>query len=712
MIRVLIFLAAFLSFHSSYADEGMWIPSLIGQQKLDEMRKKGLKLTAEEIYSINQASLKDAIVLFGRGCTGAIVSDEGLLLTNHHCGFGSIQKHSAIEHDYLTDGFWAMSREEELANPGLTVTLLIRMEDVTEKIMAALKEGMTEAERRQVIDDAAKSIVAEAVKDTHYQAEVEPLFNGNQFFLYVTEVFKDVRLVGAPPSAIGNFGGDTDNWMWPRHTGDFSVFRIYADSNNLPAEYAKSNLPYKPKKSLDVSMKGVDKGDFTMVYGYPAYTRQYLPSCMVELVAEESNPGKIAIRRLKLDVMGSAMAADPKVRIQYASKYAGVANAWKKWMGESKGLERFDAVDKKLAFEKEFQAWAERENKAGAAILPEYCQLVEEMKPFQLWVDQFLEGPWSLDIIRLAAGYRNLVNLEKPSDEDVKKEADRLKAAIPGFFKDYDQSADKQLFIAILDHFRRHVSPEELPGLYHEIDKKFHGDIIAYADWVYEESVFTSQDRINGFMEDYSAKKAKKLAADPVYHAMMSFNKKYQSNYAGPYQALMTAQDSLQRVYMKAVMDMQDDRVLFADANFTLRISYGVVKDYYPQDGVYYDYQTSLEGIMEKDNPEIYDYRVPERLKELYEARDYGPYGDDGVMNVCFTAANHTTGGNSGSPVLNADGELIGLNFDRNWEGTMSDIMYDPDMCRNIVLDIRYCLFIIDKYAGAGHVVKEMKLVE
>ncbi len=712
MIRVLIFLAAFLSFHSSYADEGMWIPSLIGQQKLDEMRKKGLKLTAEEIYSINQASLKDAIVLFGRGCTGAIVSDEGLLLTNHHCGFGSIQKHSAIEHDYLTDGFWAMSREEELANPGLTVTLLIRMEDVTEKIMAALKEGMTEAERRQVIDDAAKSIVAEAVKDTHYQAEVEPLFNGNQFFLYVTEVFKDVRLVGAPPSAIGNFGGDTDNWMWPRHTGDFSVFRIYADSNNLPAEYAKSNLPYKPKKSLDVSMKGVDKGDFTMVYGYPAYTRQYLPSCMVELVAEESNPGKIAIRRLKLDVMGSAMAADPKVRIQYASKYAGVANAWKKWMGESKGLERFDAVDKKLAFEKEFQAWAERENKAGAAILPEYCQLVEEMKPFQLWVDQFLEGPWSLDIIRLAAGYRNLVNLEKPSDEDVKKEADRLKAAIPGFFKDYDQSADKQLFIAILDHFRRHVSPEELPGLYHEIDKKFHGDIIAYADWVYEESVFTSQDRINGFMEDYSAKKAKKLAADPVYHAMMSFNKKYKSNYAGPYQALMTAQDSLQRVYMKAVMDMQDDRVLFADANFTLRISYGVVKDYYPQDGVYYDYQTSLEGIMEKDNPEIYDYRVPERLKELYEARDYGPYGDDGVMNVCFTAANHTTGGNSGSPVLNADGELIGLNFDRNWEGTMSDIMYDPDMCRNIVLDIRYCLFIIDKYAGAGHVVKEMKLVE
>jgi hypothetical protein len=694
------------------ADEGMWIPSLIGQQKLDDMRKKGLKLSAEDIYSINQASLKDAIVLFGRGCTGAIVSDEGLLLTNHHCGFGSIQKHSAIEHDYLTDGFWAMSREEELPNPGLTVSLLIRMEDVSTQVLAGIKQGMTEEERSKAIEEISKGLVEEAVKGTHYLADVEPLFNGNQYFLYLTELFKDVRLVGAPPSAIGNFGGDTDNWMWPRHTGDFSVFRIYADSNNLPADYSKGNVPYKPKKSLAVSLKGVDKGDFTMVYGYPASTRQYLPSYMVELLAEESNPGKIAIRRKKLDVMGSAMAADPKVRIQYASKYAGVANAWKKWMGESKGLKRFDAVEKKQAFEKEFQSWADTKNKACTGILPAYRRLAEELQPFQLWVDQFSEGPWSLDIIRFAAGYRNLFNMEKPSGEDLKKEVDRLKSGIPGFFKDYDLATDKKLFIAILDHFRTNVSPDEWPYLYHEIQSKFNGDINAYADWVYEESVFVSAERLNGVLNEYSAKKAKKLINDPVYHAMLSFYNKYLSNYAGPYQVLMTTQDSLQRIYMKGIMEMENDRVLFADANFTLRVSYGVVKDYYPQDGEYYAYQTTLEGIIEKDDPDIYDYRVPQRLKDLYEARDYGQYGNDGVMNVCFTAANHTTGGNSGSPVLNANGELIGLNFDRNWEGTMSDVMYDPEMCRNIVLDIRYCLFIMDKYAGAGNLVKEMKLVD
>jgi hypothetical protein len=713
MIRTIIILLAIgLSILKSYADEGMWIPSLLGEQKLDEMRKKGLKLSAEDIYSLNQASLKDAIVLFGRGCTGAIVSDEGLLLTNHHCGFGSIQKHSAIEHDYLTDGFWAMSREEELPNPGLTVSLLVRMEDVTDKVLANVKAGMTEKERLESIDEAAKLLVTEATKDTHYQADVRPLFNGNQYFLYVTEVFKDVRLVGAPPSAIGNFGGDTDNWMWPRHTGDFSVFRIYADTNNLPSDYAKSNVPYKPGKALSVSMKGVDKGDFTMVYGYPASTRQYLPSYMVEMIAEDSNPEKIAIRRMKLDIMGSAMNADPKVRIQYASKYAGVANAWKKWLGESKGLRRFDAVDKKLAFEAEFQTWADLKGKSYSAILPSYRRLTEELGPFQSWIDQFSEGPWSLDIIRYAGGYRNLVTMEKPTDDDLKKETDRLNSGIAGFFKDYDQPTDMKLFIAMIEHFRASVETGGLPDIYRLIDDKFGGDVEAFADWVYEESVFVSEARITEFMNSYTAKKAKKLAADPVYQVMSSFYDRYLASYAKPYQKLMGTQDSLQRIYMQAILEMETDRLLFADANFTLRVSYGVVNDYFPQDGVYYAYQTTLDGIMEKNDPDIYDYRVPERLKELYLSKDYGRYGNNGTMNVCFTSANHTTGGNSGSPVLNANGELIGLNFDRNWEGTMSDIMYDPDMCRNIVVDIRYCLFIMDKYAGAGHLVNEMQIAE
>ena len=712
MKRSLYFLISFLSTISLFADEGMWIPSLLGEQKLDEMRKKGLKLTAEEIYSINQASLKDAIILFGRGCTGAIVSDEGLLLTNHHCGFGSIQRHSAIEHDYLTDGFWAMSRDEELANPGLTVTLLIRMEDVSDKISGGLKEGMNEVDRQKAVDEAAKSIIAEAIKDTHYQAEVKPLFGGNQYFLYVTEIFKDVRLVGAPPSAIGNFGGDTDNWMWPRHTGDFSVFRIYADSNNLPADYAKTNIPYKPKKSLSISLDGVDKGDFTMVYGYPASTRLYLPSFMVEQIANESNPEKIDIRRKKLDIMGNSMAADPKVRIQYASKYAGVANAWKKWVGESKGLNRFDAVEKKEAFEADFTAWAKQKGKGYSGILPAYKKLTEELKPFQLWIDNFSEAPWSLDIIRFASGYRNLVTMEKPSKEELQKEVNRLTNGIPGFFKDYDLATDKKLFVSMLDHFRQSVNTGDLPDIYNLVDSKFKGDLNAFSDWVYEESVFVSEEKMKETMENYTTKQGKKLQSDPVFEVMMSFYNKYLSGYSQPYQQLMVRQDSLQRIYMKAIMEMESDRLLLADANFTLRVSYGVVKDYYPKDGVYYDYQTTLEGIMEKDDPEIYDYRVPERLKELYKAQDYGVYGQDGVMNVCFTAANHTTGGNSGSPVLNAKGELLGLNFDRNWEGTMSDLMYDPDQCRNITLDIRYCLFIIDKYAGAQNLIREMKIIE
>jgi len=708
----LILLSSLLFAQYILADEGMWIPSLLGEQKLDEMRKKGLKLSAEDIYSINQASLKDAIVLFGRGCTGGIVSDKGLLLTNHHCGFGSIQRHSSIEHDYLTGGFWAMSREEELSNPGLTVSLLVRMEDVTDQVLSGIKAGMNEADRQKTIDEAGKAIIAEAIKDTRYQADIKPLFDGNQYFLYVTEVFKDVRLVGAPPSAIGNFGGDTDNWMWPRHTGDFSVFRIYADSNNLPADYAKGNVPYKPKKFLTVSLKGVDKGDFTMVYGYPASTSQYLPSYMVEFIAEGSNPDKIEIRRMKLDIMGSSMASDPEVRIQYASKYAGVANYWKKWLGESKGLERFHAVEKKEAFELDFQSWADQKGAAYSGILPDYRRLTEELKPFQSWIDNFSEAVWSLDIIRYAAGFRNLLAMEKPAAEDWQKEVDRLKAGIPGFFKDYAMTTDRKLFYAMMDHFRRSVSRNELPDIYLFIDNKFGGDINTYADWVYSASVFVSEERMTAFMGGINPKKAGKLEKDPVFKVMMSFYRKYSSDYLQPYQKLMVRQDSLQRIYMKAIIEMEEDKLLFPDANFTLRVSFGVVNDYYPKDGVYYDYQTTLEGIMEKNDPDIYDYRVPGRLKELYEAKDYGRYGQDGVMNVCFTAANHTTGGNSGSPVLNANGELIGLNFDRNWEGTMSDIMYDPGRCRNIVLDIRYCLFIMDKYAGAGHLVEEMNIIK
>lgn len=708
---ILTILISLLFSNLLLADEGMWIPSLIGEQKLDEMRKKGFKLSAEDIYSINQASLKDAIVMFGRGCTGVVVSNEGLILTNHHCGFGSIQRHSSVEHDYLTDGFWAMSQAEELSNPGLTVSFLVRMEDVTERINAALRPGMNERERQDSIASASKAIVAEATANTHYEATVRPLFNGNQFFLYVTEVFKDVRLVGAPPSAVGNFGGDTDNWVWPRHTGDFSIFRIYADSNNMPAEYSQSNRPYQPKKFLEVSIKGVDKGDFTMVYGFPGSTRQYLPSFMVDLIANVSNPVKIQIRRQKLDILGAAMAADPKVRIQYASKYAGVANAWKKWDGESRGLQRFGALEKKEAFEQEFTKWTDNGHHEYSGLLNDYQLLVEELKPVQNWIDYFSEAVWSLDIIRYASGYRKLAGLNKTQKSEFTEESERLKKGTAGFFKDYHQPTDQKLLTAMLVHFRESMDPAELPSVYFLIDQKFGGDIMKYVNWLYQESFMVSEEKVNGFLEKYKPGKNKLITDDPVYALMDSFYSMYSTRYQSDYYNLTAQLDSIQRVYMKAIMEKEQDKLLFPDANSTLRVSYGVVNDYYPRDAVYYYYQTTLAGIMEKDDPDIYDYRVPDKLKQLYQSQDYGRYGEDGEMYVCFSASNHTTGGNSGSPVLNAEGQLIGLNFDRNWEGTMSDIMYDPDMCRNIVLDIRYCLFIIDKYAGAGHLIEEMKLV-
>jgi hypothetical protein len=700
------------SFPTAFADEGMWIPALLGEGRIREMHSRGLRLGADDLYSINGSSLKDAIVLFGRGCTGAIVSAEGLLLTNHHCGFGQIQSHSTIEHDYLTDGFWAMSREEELPNPGLTVSLLVRMEDVTEKALAGVTEGMTEAARKTAIEETAKQIAAAATEGTHYQAEVRPLFAGNQYFLYVMEVFRDVRLVGAPPSAIGNFGGDTDNWMWPRHTGDFSVFRIYAGPDNKPAEYAESNLPYRPGKYLTVSVAGVTEDDFTMVYGFPAVTTEYLPASLVKLIAEHSYPSRIAIRQKKLDIIASDSQNDPAVRIQYASKRAGIANAWKKWIGVEKGLSRFGATDKKQEFEKAFQAWAEAGGyTAYAAILPAFDKLTADMKPVQHWIDHFSDAIWSLDIIQFAARFRALLAADPKDEETWTKESEKLQSGFPAFFRDFNPDTDKKLLIAMMEHFREKISPSELPDVYDQINKKFRGDITAFADWAYQRSMLVSETATGSFLGDYHPKDARRMISDPLFKVMNSFYAAFSGKYAAVYKGQAFVQDSLQRLYMKGIMEMQAGRELYPDANSTLRITYGKVDDYFPADAVRYEYYTTLAGVMEKNDPGIYDYRVPERLSGLYAGKDYGGYDTGGEMRICFIASNHTTGGNSGSPVLNGSGQLIGLNFDRNWEGTMSDISYDPEMCRNIVLDIRYCLFIIDTYAGAGHLLQEMTLV-
>jgi len=710
--KALIILCSLLLALSLQAEEGMWLPSLLGEQRIRDMQEKGLKLTAEDLYSINTASLKDAVVRFGGGCTGAIVSDQGLLLTNHHCGYGRIQSHSTIEHDYLTHGFWAMNKEEELPNPGLKVFILVRMEDVTAQVLANVNEGMTEAERYLAIEEASKKIIDEINKEGSYEAEVEALFSGNQYFLYVMEVFKDVRLVGAPPSAIGKFGGDTDNWMWPRHTGDFSVFRIYAGKDNKPAEYSKDNVPYEPKKFFEISVKGINEGDFTFVYGYPGGTSEYLPASMIELTSQVSYPTRIEIRQTKLDIIGADMNADPKVRIQYSSKQAGIANAWKKWIGVNKGLLRFKALDKKVAFETQFQDWAmEYKGFDYTGVLPEYNKLASEMAPVQTWIDHFFEAVWQMDIIRYASSFRKLSSMDKSRKDEINDEVERLSGNIPGFFKDYNQPTDKKIFIAMLRYLQQSLDRSQLPAFFETIDKKYKGDIAVFADEAYEKSFLVDETRVKDFLSSYSASKSKKIEKDPVFLVMREFMSMYAENYASQYESLMSRQDSLQRLYMKGIMEMRQGEMVYPDANGTLRVAYGKVDDYYPADAVYYYYQTTLEGIIEKDNPEIYDYQVPEKLKELYKAKDFGIYGINGTMPVCFTASNHTTGGNSGSPVLNAEGQLLGLNFDRNWDGTMSDFIYDPEICRNITLDIRYCLFLIDKFAGAGHLVDEMVLV-
>jgi len=694
------------------ADEGMWIPSLLHKYNYADMQKKGLKITPEDIYSVNQSSLKDAIVLFGRGCTGEVVSDQGLMLTNHHCGYGRIQAHSSLEHDYLTDGFWAMSKEEELPNSGLKVTFLIRMEDVSDRILSKLNASMTEMERKTVVGLISKEIIEEATKGTHYEAEVKPLYAGNQYFLYVTEVYKDVRLVGAPPSTIGKFGGDTDNWMWPRHTGDFSVFRIYADKDNMPADYSEDNVPYKPKRHFTVSLKGVDKGDFTMVYGYPYTTHEYLPSFNVNMIANIEYPERIKLRQKKLDIIGAAMNADPGVRIQYASKQAGIANAWKKWIGVIRGLNNLNAIEKKQAFEKEFNTWAQQ-SPSGASyknLLSAYKSTIDEITPLNYWGDYFDEAIRRLDIFRFAVKFRNLANPE--GFEDIDSEVEKMFKATESFFKNYHQPTDKKIFTAMLEMIYNGIDPNQYPPYFQEISKEYNEDFQAYADWVYERSVFISKENMISFLEKYKTSKAKKIQSDPLFLLLADFNDYFVVNIQSEKKILQAQLDSLQRVYMAGQMQMQEDKLFYPDANATLRVTYGVINDYFPRDAVYYYYQTTLDGIIQKDNPDIYDYKVPEKLKELYKNKDYGRYGQNGTVNVCFTASNHTTGGNSGSPVLNAEGHLIGINFDRNWEGTMGDLMYDPDMCRNISIDIRYLLFVMDKFAGAGHLVDEMTIVE
>ncbi|HOY40036.1 MAG: S46 family peptidase [Bacteroidales bacterium] len=719
MKKLLFILIALISWLFSIAGEGMWIPLLLEKYNYEDMQAKGFRLTPEDIYSINHSSLKDAVVIFGGGCTGEVISDQGLIITNHHCGFGTIQRHSSLEHDYLTDGFWAQTKEEELSSPWLKVTFLVRMDDVTAQVLNGVSNKMTEAERDAVINKNIGEITSRAVTGTHYEAVVESFYYGNQYFLFINEVFKDVRLVGAPPSSIGKFGGDTDNWMWPRHTGDFSLFRIYSDPNGKPAAYSKNNIPLKPRKHMSISLKGVQEGDFTMVLGYPGSTEQYIPSYAVDITMNQTDPNRISLREARLRVINQAMDNDRGIRIQYANKAASIANGWKKWIGEVRGLKRLNAVHQKELFERAFQKWTASNRtltQKYGDILSKYESLYTAAKPYYHAYDYLAEAGFGIEVISFAGKFNSLYLAAKSgsSKEDLNGIIEKLKPGIAAFYKDYQAFIDHEVMKSLLKMYYKNVPSAYLPTFLCKNFLQNSDEMIEMmADNAFEKSIFTNQARLDKFLLDFKPKNYKKLELDPVFIMYRNLIDLYINKIEPVIADTENELDSLNRVYMKAQMEFMADSLFYPDANFTMRLTYGKVSEYKPCDAVTYKWYTTLDGIIEKDNPEIYDYDVPDKIKELYKAKDYGRYADaDGKLHVAFIATNHTTGGNSGSPVLNADGELIGVNFDRNWEGTMSDIMYDPSMCRNISLDIRYALFVIEKYAGADHLIEEMTIVE
>ncbi|MDD2196414.1 MAG: S46 family peptidase [Bacteroidales bacterium] len=696
------------------ADQGMWLPMLIGKYNIEDMQSKGFKLTAEDVYSINQPSIKDAIVIFGRGCTGELISPEGLLITNHHCGYGVIQSHSSVEHDYLTHGFWAMTRQEELHNPGLTVRFLVRMDDVTERVLSAIPDGAGEQVRDSIVGVVGHKITEEATSDNHYTARVMPMFYGNQYFLFIYEEFLDVRLVGAPPSDIGKFGGDTDNWMWPRHTGDFSLFRIYADKDNNPAAYSPDNVPYTPKRFLPISLKGVNPGDFTMVYGYPGSTQQYASSQAVAHVVDDLNPLNISLRDARLKVMEQHMRQSDTVRIKYASKQAGVANAWKKWIGERNGLIRLDAIEKKQQLEKNFEEWVNespiRVEEYGH-LLNSFDELYATRKPLSIAASLSREAFYAVELLQLVrqfGGLLNNVDNSKLSEEQYSRLIDYTR----DFYKNYHKPIDVEIFTTMMSQLSDILPPALTPLALEELKPENSDDWYAIALGVYSQSVFADSTALISMLADSTSSRINVLQNDIMYRLSNQFDSIYSASVYPSLRDINSKLDLLYRTYVKGLMQMNPNAVYYPDANFTLRVTYGKIEGYFPSDGKEYMHQATLDGIAEKSRLDVYDYTVPQRLLDLYETKDYGKWEVNGTIPVTFLASNHTSGGNSGSPVINAEGHLVGVNFDRVWEGTMSDIMFDPDMCRNISIDIRYALFIIDKYASAGHLLEEMTLIE
>jgi len=712
----LILLLTVLICGSAVADEGMWLPSLIHKLNIADMQKNGLELSAEDIYSINSSSLKDAVVALDHGsCTAELISKDGLLLTNHHCGFGEIQSHSSVEHDYLRDGFWAMSKEEELPNPRKTVSFLVSVEEVTDKVLADVTEDMDETDREKAVDKIASTIEKEAKGDTHYETYVRSFFNSNKYYLFVVETFKDIRLVGAPPQALGKFGGDTDNWMWPRHTNDFSMFRVYCGPDGKPATYSEDNIPYQPKYFLPISLKGVEKGDFAMIMGYPGSTNRYKTSFGVKNTMEVTNTVRVEVREKLLEVWDDYMSTSQKARIQYASKFARSSNYYKYSIGQNNGLTNLKVIDKKKAIENNFTKWVNsndaHKEKYGEALrfIEESYTDVEDDKAKSYMAEALLRGP---EIFMFAYRAKPLVNLlkdPKGNKDKIERITEGIKNNIDEFYKDYDAATDQKVIGTLLKIYADKNAEVFYPDFYGVVNKRYKGDFVKYADKMFQKSVFDNKEELIEFLDNPTSKALQK---DMALQAATDIFRKY-----GEISEMVSeGQKDLatgKRLFVAGLMEMDKDKTFYPDANSTMRLTYGSVLDYKPRDGVTYNYFTTTQGYIEKEIPGDSEFDVPARMKELLTAKEYGQYADkDGSLHTCFITNNDITGGNSGSPVINGKGELIGIAFDGNWEAMSGDIAFEPDLQRCINVDIRFVLWVIDTYAGASHLIDEMKIVQ
>ena len=709
----LVLFVTVLSFYQSFADEGMWLPQLLQSLNEKQMKKMGMKINASDIYSISKSSLKDAIVSFGGFCTAEVISNEGLLLTNHHCGFDAIQNHSSIQNNYIRDGFWAYNKGQELTNPSLFATFIIRIDDVTSDVLKGVTATSTEIERQRIIDKNIAALKTTIKKESYQDVLIRAFFEGNKYFCFITETYKDVRLVGAPPSSIGNFGKDTDNWMWPRHTGDFSMFRIYAGKDNKPASYSADNVPYKPKRSLNISLDGVKENDFTMIFGFPGRTTQYLHSAAVKQIMDVLDPAKIAIREKALTVIDGFMRKDEGIKIKYAAKYASIQNAYKKWQGEVLGLRSKDAVGKKKQLEALFEKIVLAKPEMTAVYLNLLKKLEEayaEIEPYALARDYYNEITQKIELGNVATQLRSVVNaFEKDGEKGFINAKTGVLVSLENLFGEYDVNVDKKVFEVLMKMYVQDQKAANISPYFTTLVQNNNYEKAASA--IYDQSKITSLESIKNLLNGNATDVVEAIKNDIAFKLVSDMAKTFSDNVAKNLAPLQATINSLQRLYMQAQLDVFSDKSFYPDANSTLRVTYGNVKGYTPKDGAKYDFYTYLDGVMEKYKPGDYEFDVPAKIIELYKKKDFGRYGVNGKQPVCFIAANHTTGGNSGSPALDAYGNLIGLNFDRVWEGTMSDINYDPSICRNIMVDIRYVLFIVDKFAGATNIIKELKLV-